>query len=174
MDDAYRKKLADLMQSYNAKALRTISVAIRPVIRDASKTADENEAVPTKCPDLNSLILVGLFGILDPLRPEVPAAVKVCQNAGITVRMVTGDSVATARAIARDSAILTDDGILMEGHVFRKLSEKEMDAILPKLQVLARSSPLDKQILVNRLKKLGETVAVTGGTLVVWQDRINF
>jgi Ca2+-transporting ATPase len=106
--------------------------------------------------------MVGIFGILDPLRPEVPAAVKVCQKAGVKIRMVTGDSVATARAIARDAGILTEGGTLMEGHVFRKLSPAEMDLVLPKLQVLARSSPLDKQVLVNRLKFLGETVAVTG------------
>jgi Ca2+-transporting ATPase len=157
-----RNQVLELMASYNAKALRTICVAMKPVIRNQTVTAESNEQQEVKCSELHDLIMVGLFGILDPLRPEVLGAVKTCQKAGITVRMVTGDSVATARAIAKDCGILTDDGVLLEGPVFRKLSDAEMDQKLPKLQVLARSSPLDKQILVGRLKKLGETVAVTG------------
>ena len=155
------------MAVYNGEALRTICSAMRPVNRNTSEKIGENDGGPQKCTEIDSLILLGMFGIADPVRPEVPDAVKQCQNAGITVRMVTGDSVATAKAISKECNILTDDGILMEGHVFRKLSTKEMDDILPKLQVLARSSPLDKQILVGRLKALGETVAVTGGIFFV-------
>jgi Ca2+-transporting ATPase len=151
------------MANYNGQALRTICSAMKPVYRDPTKKSGENDGTPQKCTEMDSLILLGMFGIADPVRPEVPEAVKKCQNAGITVRMVTGDSVATAKAISKECNILTDDGILMEGHVFRKLSTKEMDNIIPKLRVLARSSPLDKQILVSRLKALGETVAVTGG-----------
>lgn len=163
LDDASRSSLTKTMLGYNDKALRTICVAMRPVVRDPSwDAAAGGESGKTKCDDVDSLIMVGIFGILDPLRPEVPDAVKVCQKAGVKIRMVTGDSVATARAIARDAGILTEGGTLMEGHVFRKLSPAEMDLVLPKLQVLARSSPLDKQVLVNRLKYLGETVAVTG------------
>merc|ERR1712054_189944 len=76
--------------------------------------------------------------------------------------MVTGDNMTTARAIATECGIFQEGGIVMEGPIFRALSEEQMDATLPKLQVLARSSPEDKRILVTRLKKLGETVAVTG------------
>lgn len=112
--------------------------------------------------DLDSLIFCGLFGIQDPVRKEVPEAVATCMRAGITVRMVTGDNELTARAIAKECGILTDEGIVMEGPVFRNLTESEMDRILPHLQVLARSSPLDKQVLVRNLKRLKETVAVTG------------
>jgi Ca2+-transporting ATPase len=75
--------------------------------------------------------------------------------------MVTGDNVVTAKAIATECGIYTD-GIVMEGPVFRNLSETEMNDVLPKLQVLARSSPEDKRILVTRLRALGEIVAVTG------------
>lgn len=153
------------MAVYNSEALRTICTAAKPVYRDLTVKSGENDGTPQKCTEMDSLIFLGMFGIADPVRPEVPDAVKKCQKAGITVRMVTGDSVATAKAISKECNILTDDGILMEGHVFRKLSPKEMDEMLPKLQVLARSSPLDKQILVGRLKKLGETVAVTGGNV---------
>jgi P-type Ca2+ transporter type 2C len=114
--------------------------------------------------DKTGLIYGGLFGIQDPLRPEVPKAVSDCKRAGIIVRMVTGDNIATAKSIAKLAGILSDDSseIAMEGPEFRELSPESMDRILPHLRVLARSSPLDKQILVNNLKRLGETVAVTG------------
>jgi len=110
------------------------------------------------------LTVVGIVGIQDPLRPEVPDAVKACQRAGVVVRMVTGDNLVTAKNIAINCGIFKDDGsmIAMEGPVFRELSEDQLDEILPKLRVLARSSPLDKQILVNKLKESGEIVAVTG------------
>jgi Ca2+-transporting ATPase len=76
--------------------------------------------------------------------------------------MVTGDNIWTAKAIAGECGIYTQDGIALEGPQFRKLSKTQMDQIIPRLQVLARSSPEDKRILVKRLKELGETVAVTG------------
>ena len=76
--------------------------------------------------------------------------------------MVTGDNMQTARAIATECLIYTEGGVVMEGPAFRHLSDDEMDKVLPRLQVLARSSPEDKRILVQRLKALGEIVAVTG------------
>ncbi|KAJ3335189.1 hypothetical protein HDU93_006221, partial [Gonapodya sp. JEL0774] len=106
--------------------------------------------------------LLGVVGIEDPLRPGVPEAVQSCKDAGVTVRMVTGDNIVTAKAIANKCGILSPGGLAMEGSDFRVLSQAEMDKIIPSLRVLARSSPLDKQILVTRLKALGETVAVTG------------
>lgn len=75
---------------------------------------------------------------------------------------IIGDNISTASAIASSCGIKTDEGIAMEGPVFRKLTEQELDAIVPRLQVLARSSPDDKRILVKHLKGLGEIVAVTG------------
>jgi len=92
----------------------------------------------------------------------VPEAVRKAQKAGVTVRMVTGDNMKTARAIASTCLIYTGGGLVMEGPDFRRLSDDEMNKVLPKLQVLARSSPEDKRILVERLKSLGEIVAVTG------------
>jgi len=109
-----------------------------------------------------NLTFMSLVGIEDPVRPGVPEAVATCRNAGVVVRMVTGDNINTARAIATKCGIYTQGGIAMEGPKFRTLTEEQMDEILPRLQVLARSSPTDKQILVGRLKYLGETVAVTG------------
>lgn len=105
---------------------------------------------------------IGVVGIQDPLRPGVHEAVLQCQRAGVFVRMVTGDNIETAQAIAEECGIYTTGGLVMEGPDFRKLDEAGMDAILPRLQVLARSSPDDKKMLVKRLKINGETVAVTG------------
>ncbi len=98
------------------------------------------------------LTFYGVLGIKDPLRPDVKEAVTHCRNAGIMVRMVTGDNVVTARAIARECGIVTsDDDVVIEGPVFRKMSPAQVDAILPRLKVMARSSPKDKNWLVRRL-----------------------
>ncbi|CEI89963.1 Putative Calcium-translocating P-type ATPase, PMCA-type [Rhizopus microsporus] len=109
-----------------------------------------------------NLTFIGVVGIEDPLREGVPEAVQACQRAGVFVRMVTGDNLVTAKSIAKQCGIYTPGGIVMEGPAFRKLPLAEMDAILPRLQVLARSSPEDKRILVSRLRELGDIVAVTG------------
>ncbi|MCJ1432157.1 plasma membrane calcium [Xylographa pallens] len=151
--------------SYARQSLRTIALLYRdfqqwpPAGVRASKNDKQMADFEDICQDMTFL---GVFGIQDPLREEVPYAVKKCQDAGIVVRMVTGDNLTTATAIATQCGIKTPKGVAMEGPRFRQLSNIEMDEILPNLQVLARSSPLDKQILVSRLKHLGETVAVTG------------
>jgi Ca2+-transporting ATPase len=111
---------------------------------------------------LHDLVFLGVVGIQDPVRPGVPEAVRKAQGAGVTVRMVTGDNMQTARAIATECNIYTEGGVVMEGPEFRRLSEAEMDEVIPRLQVLARSSPEDKRVLVMRLKALNEIVAVTG------------
>eukprot|EP00878_Enallax_costatus_P000995 GHUV01001127.1.p1 GENE.GHUV01001127.1~~GHUV01001127.1.p1 ORF type:complete len:1156 (+),score=304.08 GHUV01001127.1:371-3838(+) len=110
----------------------------------------------------HNLIAQAIVGIKDPVRQEVLHAVQICQNAGITVRMVTGDNIHTARHIARECGILTDGGVALEGPNFRNMPANELIPLLPKLQVLARSSPEDKLTLVSLLKKEGEVVAVTG------------
>jgi hypothetical protein len=92
-----------------------------------------------------------MCGIEDPLRPEVKESVRVCQKAGIRVRMVTGDNRDTAEAIARQCGILTEGGLVVEGPEFRRMSIAEVDALLPRLQVMARSSPDDKNWLVKRI-----------------------
>ena len=106
--------------------------------------------------------MLGVVGIRDPVRPGVPDAVRQAQGAGVTVRMVTGDDMVTARAIASECGILTSEGLVMEGPVFRTLNDTQMRSTFPRLQVLARSSPEDKRILVRKLKEMNETVAVTG------------
>lgn len=87
---------------------------------------------------------------------------KKCKEAGIIVRMITGDNILTAKHIAKECGILDDDGVAIEGPELRKMSESELDKIIPKLQVVARAAPTDKFILVHRLRELGEVVAVTG------------
>ncbi len=83
----------------------------------------------------------------DPVRPEVPEAVATCKRAGITVRMVTGDNIYTAKHIAAECGILTEGGLAMEGPAFRALPEDELKAILPKLQVDPVSYHLQQGIL---------------------------
>jgi len=110
----------------------------------------------------SGIIIVALMGIEDPVRPEVPPAVELCQMAGVKVRMVTGDNIMTARSIARQCKILTSDDGAIEGPVFAKLSDDEIRARLDTIDVIARCSPFDKQRLVQLLIEEGEVVAVTG------------
>tara|TARA_B100001142_G_scaffold4826_1_gene4928 strand:+ start:138 stop:3347 length:3210 start_codon:yes stop_codon:yes gene_type:complete len=114
-------------------------------------------------PEAN-LTLLGVAGIKDPIRPETAEAVRLLRQAGVVVRMVTGDNKLTAEAIAREAGILEDgdDGLILEGPVFRKMSQSEKEAVAVKIRVLARSSPADKLTLCNLQKSLGEVVSVTG------------
>ncbi|KJE97340.1 plasma membrane calcium ATPase [Capsaspora owczarzaki ATCC 30864] len=140
------------IQRMASDGLRTIVLAFR-----------NSQTLPTASEEIESnLIFIALTGIKDPVRPEVPDAVRACQRAGLIVRMVTGDNILTAKKIAQECGILTADGIAIEGPEFRALTQERRDEIIPKLQVLARSSPQDKFDLVKRLKALGEVVAVTG------------
>lgn len=113
---------------------------------------------------LQEMTFLGVVGIKDPLRHGVTKAVSDCQRAGVVVRMVTGDNIVTAKAISIDCGILDPDSdhVVMEGPVFRKKTRQELYELVPKLRVLARSSPDDKRMLVQTLKEMGETVAVTG------------
>lgn len=154
--------IGEIIDKYARKSLRTIGLAYRdyPEWPPVEAEIMDGEAIISSL--LKNLVFVGVIGIQDPVRPGVPEAVRKAQHAGVVVRMVTGDNKITAEAIATECGIHTEGGIVMEGPQFRKLSDAEMDRILPNLRVLARSSPEDKRILVTRLKALGETVAVTG------------
>ena len=92
----------------------------------------------TNVPDNSGLCLDCIVGIIDPLRGDVKEAIRTAQRAGVVVRMVTGDNIATASAIARQCGILTPDGMAIEGPTFREMTPKAVDAILPNLQVLFR------------------------------------
>ncbi|KAF2630934.1 calcium-translocating P-type ATPase [Macroventuria anomochaeta] len=160
-----REALEHVITAYASRSLRTIGLIYRDFESWPPKDSKPNEDDPSQAvftDVFKKMTFLAVVGIQDPLRDSVKEAVKDCQHAGVYVRMVTGDNVLTAKAIAEDCGILVPGGVVMEGPTFRKLSKKDMDAIIPKLCVLARSSPEDKRKLVKRLKELGETVAVTG------------
>lgn len=165
MTEEDRTTLNNLITGYAERSLRTIGLVYRDFTswppRHARRVdGEQNEAVFADV--FKQMVLLGIVGIQDPLREGVLQAVQTCQKAGVVVRMVTGDNMLTAKAIATDCGIFTPGGVVMEGPAFRKLSKTQMQQVIPSLQVLARSSPEDKRILVKRLKELGETVAVTG------------
>ncbi|CAE6514845.1 unnamed protein product [Rhizoctonia solani] len=147
---------------YANQMLRTIAIAYRDFESwpPAGYTGAADE-VPYEM-IAKDLTVISITGIEDPLRPGVKEAVAKCHGAGVTIKMCTGDNVLTARSIASQCGIFTAGGIIMEGPVFRRLSPAEQREIVPRLQVLARSSPEDKRILVDTLKGLGEIVGVTG------------
>jgi len=156
MTDEKQKHFIGIIETLAKTGLRTLGIAYRPLDRSTEGDWHDRELME------KDLTLVGIVGIKDPLRKEVVDAVAQCKKSGIFVRMVTGDNILTAQHIARECGILDDNGIAMEGPDFRKLEDEELDEILPRLQVLARSSPTDKFKLVKRLKEKGEVVAVTG------------
>ncbi|EXJ70218.1 Ca2+-transporting ATPase [Cladophialophora psammophila CBS 110553] len=162
-----RETVSTIIEEYAGHSLRTIGMLYKDFSQwppAGAKTVEEDPKMADFDDIFHEMTWVGVVGIHDPLREGVVEAVAQCQQSGVVVRMVTGDNVTTARAIASDCGILREDedGIVMEGPKFRQLSNEDMDRILPNLRVLARSSPEDKRILVGRLKHLGETVAVTG------------
>ncbi|MBN3304068.1 AT2B1 ATPase, partial [Amia calva] len=163
------KKVIEPMAS---EGLRTICLAYRDFPAGESEPEWDNEN-----DILTSLTCICVVGIEDPVRPEVPDAIKKCQRAGITVRMVTGDNINTARAIATKCGILNpgDDFLCLEGKEFNRrirnekgeIEQERIDKIWPKLRVLARSSPTDKHTLVkgiidSTVVEQRQVVAVTG------------
>ncbi|KAI1837832.1 hypothetical protein DTO006G1_4509 [Penicillium roqueforti] len=163
LSDEQKKNLLEIIDNYAHKSLRTIGIVYKDFASWPPIEAKHSEDPSANFEDFfHDMTWVGVVGIQDPLRPEVPSAIRKCHSAGVQVKMVTGDNVATATAIATSCGIKTEDGLVMEGPKFRQLTNEEMDEVVPRLQVLARSSPEDKRILVERLKALGETVAVTG------------
>eukprot|EP01091_Cochliopodium_minus_P014751 TRINITY_DN505_c0_g1_i1.p1 TRINITY_DN505_c0_g1~~TRINITY_DN505_c0_g1_i1.p1 ORF type:complete len:1009 (-),score=313.19 TRINITY_DN505_c0_g1_i1:89-3070(-) len=154
LDNEKSEQLLKQVEKMATKGLRTIAIAY--------KSVEEPSDWETFKEPSTGFTLIGICGIKDPVRKDVPGAVATCQRAGIYVRMLTGDNILTANHIAKECGILKEGGVSMEGPEFRKLSDKQLDEIIPKLQVLARCSPQDKYRLVHRLKFLGEVVAVTG------------
>lgn len=150
------KQKTDAMGVVNVFAnetLRTLCVAFMDM--DVAKNQND---IPTE-----GYVLVAIFGIKDPIRPGVKEAVEMCKAAGITVRMVTGDNICTAKAIAKECGILTEGGMVIEGAELRNWCPQEMMNFIPKVQVMARSLPMDKHTLVTNLRKMHkEVVAVTG------------
>ncbi|XP_061353498.1 putative calcium-transporting ATPase 11, plasma membrane-type isoform X2 [Gastrolobium bilobum] len=152
MNEQQRNSITEVINGFASEALRTLCIAFKDI-----EGSSQGDSIPE-----DKYTLITIIGIKDPVRPGVREAVKTCLAAGITVRMVTGDNINTAKAIARECGILTD-GLAIEGPDFRNKSQQEMEEIIPKIQVMARSLPLDKHTLVTHLRNdFNEVVAVTG------------
>ena len=145
------KQIEGLIEGMANEALRTLLLAHRDFPSASALPADWEENPP----DNANLVCDCVVGIIDPLRGDVKEAVKSAQEAGVIVRMITGDNIATASAIAKQCGILGPGDIAIEGPNFRKMTPKAVDAILPRLRVMARSSPDDKYLLVTRLNGHG-------------------
>ncbi|ORX48862.1 PMCA-type calcium-translocating P-type ATPase [Hesseltinella vesiculosa] len=155
MNDEITKQWQSTISSYANQALRTIGIAYREI--PTLPKPEQDGQLP-----LDNMTLLGVVAITDPLRPGVVEAVRAFRKAGVFVRMITGDNIDTAKAIARTSGILTKGGIAMSGPEFRSMTIEEQRKILPRLQVLARSGPLDKTIVVARLQEQDQVVGMTG------------
>lgn len=154
MSSADKEAIGDRIKDYAGRGLRTLVLSYKDVSKKISTASEEDPET--------GLTFIGLVGIKDPVRKEVPDAVSACKTAGLRIKMVTGDNILTACKIAKECGILSEEGIAMEGPEFRALSYDEKCEIALKLEVLARSSPADKHTLVCLLQELGEVVAVTG------------
>ncbi len=180
----YNEVNRNVIEPMASNGLRTICVAYKDYV-PADRKANINEELMQKkffwdedeASIVNNLTCICICGIQDPVRDEVPEAIRKCKSAGIIVRMVTGDNVNTARSIARQCGIISanDDFLVLEGKEFNQrikdeqgnVVQEKVDAIWPRLRVLARSSPQDKYVLVkhiinSKLNPNREVVAVTG------------
>jgi Ca2+-transporting ATPase len=162
MDDRERNTFKQIIQDMAASSLRCIAFAHKQISEDQYEDGKEDKTLKEDC-----LTLLGLVGIKDPCRPGVKKAVDDCQRAGVNVKMITGDNVFTARAIAIECGILKPgaeniSGAVVEGEEFRNYTHEQRMEKVDKICVMARSSPFDKLLMVQCLKQKGHVVAVTG------------
>ncbi|WP_047984938.1 calcium-translocating P-type ATPase, SERCA-type [Ornithinibacillus californiensis] len=135
------------------KALRTIAISMRPLAKDVSLESTFLE---------KDLTFIGLYGIIDPPRKEVKAAIEECRQAGIKTVMITGDHVKTARAIAKDLNLLPENGLVLEGSQLNHMSVEELEDIIEEVYVFARVTPEHKLKIVKAFQSRGHIVAMTG------------
>ncbi len=156
--EVYLKGVTDDLRHYQNMAMRTLAFAYAEISEDVAPFENDNLAdIP--------FTLLGVVAISDPLRAEVPAAIKECRAAGIEVKIVTGDTPATAKQIAREVGIWSDactDANHITGTEFEALSDEELMGRISSLKIISRARPMDKQRLVRLLQQRGEVVAVTG------------
>ncbi|KAF5456411.1 hypothetical protein F2P56_025900 [Juglans regia] len=165
MDEDKMMFFKNAIENMATGSLRCVAIAYRSS-ESEEVPSDEEQLALWALPE-NDLVLLAILGIKDPCRPGVKDAVRLCQNAGVKVRMVTGDNVQTAKAIALESGILGSDAdatlpYLIEGKTFRDYSDTQREEIAEKISVMGRSSPNDKLLLVQALRRKGHVVAVTG------------
>ncbi|XP_030444050.2 calcium-transporting ATPase 12, plasma membrane-type-like [Syzygium oleosum] len=159
MNDEARYEFGTIIKNMADESLRCIAFAYKKINGSIAQVHGRLEE--------DGLTLLGIVGINDPCRPGVRRAVVSCRSAGVNIKMITGDNVHTARAIALECGILNSDQDLeheaiVEGAQFRNYSPEQRMAAIEKIQVMARSSPFDKLLMVQCLKQKGHVVAVTG------------
>ncbi|KAJ8762536.1 hypothetical protein K2173_007975 [Erythroxylum novogranatense] len=162
MDDHEMNVFKQIVQNMATNSLRCIAFAHRKLSEEEYVNGAEGKKIEDE-----ALILIGIVGIKDPCRPGVKKAVQVCHNAGVNVKMITGDNAFTARAIAIECGILTPGesmigSSVVEGEEFRNYTPMERMEKVDHIRVMARSSPFDKLLMVQCLKQKGHVVAVTG------------
>ena len=156
--DKDNKEYNDHLVAYQSKALRTLGLAYAEI-------GDDNVIADGKLIDTSKMKMLGVVAISDPIRKEVPAAIKECLDAGIKVKIVTGDTVGTAKEIGRQVGLWSDqdtDKNILTGAEVAEMSDKELKKRLPEVKIISRARPNDKERVVRTLKAMDEVVAVTG------------
>lgn len=154
ISEAEKEENFRLMEEFQSKAGRLLAFAHKEL--DGHYNDEAQEEVE------QNLIYDGFVVISDPLSPDVYESIRNCRSAGIEVKMLTGDNIRTARAIANELHMLDDDHIAVEASDIEKMTDEELKEALKKIQVIARSTPLVKMRVVKILKEQGNVVAVTG------------
>ena len=150
------------LSDYQSKAMRTLAFAYAELAPDDNP---DHVLKSLKAGEVNDLTLLGIVAISDPVRVDVPAAIQDCRNAGVKVKIVTGDTGATAREIGRQVGLWTDtdtDDAIITGPDFAALTDDDAAKQAAKIKIMARARPDDKARLVRLLQQQGEVVAVTG------------
>ena len=176
IEDRMLRQSAEELDEWQHKAMRTLAFAYKKVEASIMRTSRTSTAEVVALLDVNDLQLQAIAAIADPIRPDVPAAVQECRHAGIEVKVVTGDTAATALEIGKQIGVFEDepenigaDGSLtsldqqmITGEQWEALSDEEAYERAKDIRVMSRARPTDKQRLVAMLQKRGEVVAVTG------------
>ena len=176
IEDRMQRQTAEELDEWQHKAMRTLAFAYKKVETSIMRTSRTSTAEVVALLDANDLQLQAIAAIADPIRPDVPAAVQECRHAGIEVKVVTGDTAATALEIGKQIGVFEDepenigaDGSLtsldqqmITGEQWEALSDEEAYERAKDIRVMSRARPTDKQRLVAMLQKRGEVVAVTG------------
>lgn len=176
IEDRMQRQSAEELDEWQHKAMRTLAFAYKKIEASIMRTSRTSTAEVVALLDANDLQLQAIAAIADPIRPDVPAAVQECRHAGIEVKVVTGDTAATALEIGKQIGVFEDepenigaDGSLtsldqqmITGEQWEALSDEEAYERAKDIRVMSRARPTDKQRLVAMLQKCGEVVAVTG------------
>ena len=176
IEDRMLKQTAEELDEWQHKAMRTLAFAYKKVETSIMRTSRTSTAEVVALLDANDLQLQAIAAIADPIRPDVPAAVQECRHAGIEVKVVTGDTAATALEIGKQIGVFEDepenigadgsmtslDQQMITGEQWEVLSDEEAYKRAKDIRVMSRARPTDKQRLVAMLQKRGEVVAVTG------------